>query len=351
MKILHVLNHILEAGNGIVNIAIDLACLQAQSGHTVAIASAGGEYESILENFGVKHFYLNQERTVENIVKVGFNYRKIAHSFQPHIVHAHMITGVIVAKSFKYGLNYKLVSTIHNEFQKAAIFMGLADSVITVSNAVAASMVSRGIPLHKIHVVRNGVTNSPRRNFSSEDNIEPLNRPSITTVAGMYQRKGVYDLVEAFSLIAQDFPSAHLYMIGDGPDREDLEKSIKRSPLTDRIHFEGFQKNPYKYLLSSDIFVLASHSETFGLSIAEAREAGCAIVASNIGGIPETLDNGSAGIMFPVKDIKSLSAILNSLLSDHTYLEEMKQKSQQNLDWLSVQRVSEETLEIYSHLK
>ncbi|MFN9398623.1 MAG: glycosyltransferase, partial [Dolichospermum sp.] len=57
MRILHITNHLQKIGNGIVNVAVDLACLQAQSGLDVAVASAGGEYETLLANYGVKHFH------------------------------------------------------------------------------------------------------------------------------------------------------------------------------------------------------------------------------------------------------------------------------------------------------
>jgi hypothetical protein len=63
MRILHILNHIQEIGNGIVNVAIDLACLQAKAGHEVSVASAGGEYEELLSRYGAKHFKLDQTRT------------------------------------------------------------------------------------------------------------------------------------------------------------------------------------------------------------------------------------------------------------------------------------------------
>ena len=56
MRILHISNHVKEIGNGIVNVAVDLACLQAKDGHNVAIASAGGEYETLLKSYGISTF-------------------------------------------------------------------------------------------------------------------------------------------------------------------------------------------------------------------------------------------------------------------------------------------------------
>jgi Glycosyltransferase Family 4 len=101
MKILHISNHILNAGNGIVNVAVDLACVQAIAGHTVAFASAGGQYEELLANFSVHHFSMNQERSVPNIVRAAFVYKDILQEFKPDIVHSHMMTGMVFSKLFK----------------------------------------------------------------------------------------------------------------------------------------------------------------------------------------------------------------------------------------------------------
>ncbi len=97
MRVLHILNHVQEIGNGIVNVAVDLVCLQARAGHEVAIASAGGEYEELMARYGVRHFKLDQTRTPINLLKATARYRAIAQEFQPDIVHAHMMTGVVLA--------------------------------------------------------------------------------------------------------------------------------------------------------------------------------------------------------------------------------------------------------------
>jgi glycosyltransferase involved in cell wall biosynthesis len=99
--------------------------------------------------------------------------------------------------------------------------------------------------------------------------------------------------------------------------------------------------------LATDIFVLASHREPFGLVIPEAREAGCAIIASNVDGIPEALDNGQAGLLVPAKDSHALAEALVQLLSDPKNLGEWKNRASQNLDWLNVERVNQETLAVY----
>jgi glycosyltransferase involved in cell wall biosynthesis len=348
MKILHLLNTVRQLGNGIINVAIDLACFQAKDGHEVAIASAGGEYEALLSQYGVQHFHLNQTRTVPNLLRSAKCYREIIRTFQPDIVHAHMMTGVILSRALRFRARYQLISTVHNEFQRSAILMGLADDVIAVSQAVADSMEKRGIPKRKLHVVRNGTLGSPRTQSIEHYVPAELERPSITTVSGMYDRKGISELIEAFIAIAPEFPAAHLYLVGDGPDREKFEAQAQASDFVDRIHFEGFQPEPQCYLKSTDIFVLASYKEPFGLALIEAREAACAIIASDVDGIPEALDGGEAGYLVPSHSSEHLAQKIQDLLRDPNLLAARKKKSQENLSWLYLDRVHNETLAVYS---
>lgn len=350
MRILHITNHIEKIGNGIVNVAVDLVCSQAKNGHHVAVASAGGEYETLLANCGIRHYLFDQSRTPLNIVKAAWRYREIIQRFQPDIVHAHMMTGVVLAGMLRNTGNYKLVSTVHNEFQRSAVLMGLADRVIVVSNAVGNSMIKRGIPLRKLRVVANGTLGSPRHKSIQEYQPLPLQRPAITTVAGMYTRKGIGELIAAFGKIAQEFPQAHLYLVGDGPDRKMFEEMVASTPWNQRIHFEGFQAEPQRYLLATDIFVLASHCESFGLVLTEAREASCAIVASDVDGIPETLDHRQAGILVPPKDSQALANTLSGLLSDSKQLYRWRFRAIQNLERFHVARVNHETEIVYNEL-
>jgi glycosyltransferase involved in cell wall biosynthesis len=348
MHILHILNDIRKLGNGIINIAVDLACSQAESGCTVAIASAGGEYEALLAQSGVKHFYLDQRRKPITLIKAARDCQAMIQTFQPDIVHAHMMTGVVLARLLKMKFDYALVSTVHNEFQHSAILMGLADRVIAVSHAVMESMQRRGIPAQKLRVVSNGTLGSPRQQPVASP--VTLHRPAIATVAGMYRRKGIAELITAFEQVALDHTTAHLYLIGDGPDRAIFEAQAEKSAVSDRIHFEGFQPEPQGYLQSTDIFVLASHQEPFGLVLSEAREAGCAIVASQVDGIPEALDGGRAGILVPPANPAALAEAIAQLLQNYDWLNTWKCLAQENLEWLSIKRVNNETLAVYSEL-
>jgi glycosyltransferase involved in cell wall biosynthesis len=96
--------------------------------------------------------------------------------------------------------------------------------------------------------------------------------------------------------------------------------------------------------------VLASHHDPCPLVLSEAREAGCAIVGTQVDGIPEALDNGQAGLLVPPNDSAALAKTLAQLLNNSDVLHEWKQRAHQGIERLNVTRVHQETLCVYDEL-
>ena len=350
MRILHILNDVTGRGNGIVNTAVDLALEQRREGHEVAIISAGGEYEPLLQRFGVTHFFLDQSRTAVSLFRALIGTGRILHSFRPDVVHAHMRTGLLLSWVWTRVYRIPLVAHLHNIHDRESLLMGLADRVIAVSRSVADSIAQAGIPRNKIRIALNRTLGSSRQVAIAEVAPVSLCRPAIVTVGGMCHRKGIAELITAFESIAESFPDAHLYLVGDGPERALFEESVRESRWRRRIHFEGFQSQPQRYMLAADIFVLASRRESFGLVLIEAREAECAIVASNVDGIAEALDGGRAGILVPPSDPPALAEGLRRLLSDEDERQEWRRRASTGIEDFHVSAMASEVSEIYCEL-
>jgi glycosyltransferase involved in cell wall biosynthesis len=346
MRILHTTNHCLF-GNGNVHAAVDLACEQARLGHTVAYVSSGGYFVDLLEANGVKHYTvkLDQKKPIA-MLKAIFGLLKVIKDFSPQIFHAHMMNGALLGYVVTRVKGLKLVTTVHNSFDGHAILMGLGDRIICVSKAVADTMAKKGASKKKLRAVLNGTLGAARRNTLSRVPT-PLNRPSLTTVCGMHHRKGVNDLIAAFDTVSQQNSAVNLYLIGEGPHEAEYRAQAARLTHADRVHFMGLLRDPNPYLLSTDIFVLASLQDPCPLVIPEAREAGCAIVATNVDGIPEMLSIGPAGLMFPPKDVPAMTQAIMSLLNDETALAKSKQASLTDIGYFNIERVCLETLDIY----
>ena len=348
MRVLHLLNDVTCVGNGIVNVAVDLACTQAKKGHQVVVASAGGAFEDLLGNYGVTHVRVVQQGGLRTTFRALILIGRLIRRFHPDVVHVHMRTGVLLACAVKPIGSFRIIATVHNEFQRGAVLMGLADRVIAVSAAVRTKLIKRGIPARRLDTVRNGTLGSPRYTLFDPSGPKPtLLHPCVATVAGLFDRKGILDILSAFEILGGAHPNLHLYLIGDGPQRTKYEAVANKSSHHGRIHFEGFQPDVSVYLEQVDIFVLASHNEPFGLAVGEARKAGAAIIATDVDGIPEVLENGARGILVKPRDPQSLAAAVHRLLHDPEQLRHWRKQASENMEWLSVERMATQVLEVY----
>ncbi len=350
MRILHILNDVTDQGNGIVNAATDLAIEQVRQGHTVAMASAGGGFEGLLLRMGVQHFTLDQSRRLIKIARALRSFRRQIREFRPDVIHAHMRTGLLLAWFWKRFYHFALVAQVHNVHDRSSIMMGLADRVIAVSSSVAATMAKQGIAQKKIHAILNRTLGSPRQPSLTSITPAKLARPSIVTICGMNHRKGIAELIEAFEITGERFPDAHLNLVGDGPERELFTQQANASKWRERIHFEGFQSTPQAYMLSADIVVLASRRESFGLVLIEARQAGCAIVATDIDGVAEALDGGEAGMLVPPRNEQALSDAFCGLLANEQERRSWQNRALCGIEAFHVSVMALEVQDVYDEL-
>jgi glycosyltransferase involved in cell wall biosynthesis len=327
---------------------VDLACTQADLGHRVFVCSGGGDFDPLLARHGIAHFTFDQRREIVAVGSAAIVILTLLRRLKPDIVHAHMVASALMVAGLGPLNPARLVTTVHNEFQRSAILMRVGQRVIGVSDFVSLSMIKRGIPASKVRTVLNGTLASPRFNHLVPPP-DGSGRPIIMFVGGLHPRKGVDDLIAAFATLTREFPDAHLHIVGDGPDREAyMAQAALAAPGA--VTFRGHSDDPLACMRSADIFVLASHAEPAGLVLSEAREAGCAIVASDVDGIPEMLEHGQAGILVPPRRPDLLAQALARLLRDPAYLAEMRARSQVNIGKLSLRRVARETLSIYHEL-
>lgn len=355
LRVLHLLNTVRETGNGIINTAIDLAWGQAQRGHEVHLASGGGEFAARLAGWGITPHALDQRRGPVTLLRAAARLRALLAALRPDVVHAHMMTGAVLARAVRSGRPPRgplLVGHVHNVYQRSARLMALADVVLCCGTAVRATMRARGVREEKLRVVLNGTVGSPRLPDAATVAPAALSHPAVVTVAGMNARKGIDELLQAFERIAATHPGAHLYLVGDGPERARFESvartmDARAGAAVSRVHFAGFQRDPMPYLRAADVFVLASRRESFPIVIGEARAAGCAIVATDVDGVRESLDDGRAGVLVPARDPAALAAAIDTLLSDPVTRAAQAAAGREGLGHYRVQRMVDETVAVY----
>lgn len=129
--------------------------------------------------------------------------------------------------------------------------------------------------------------------------------------AELHKRKGQKYLIEAVKHLLPEFPMLKLILAGDGPERNAYEKMARGTG--DRIRLLGRQKNVAQLMAASDLFVLPSIREAFGLVIIEAAAIHLPIIASHAGGIPEIIEQEKTGVLVPPGDAKALAAAIGTL--------------------------------------
>lgn len=348
MRILHAMNHS-ERLSGNVHAGVDLACAQAEMGHDVLLCSSGGDFDAVLSTSNVEHVIINQRRSVFTIMKAVFALRRLVKQREIEIVHAHMMTSAVIAWVATIFTNASLVTTTHNAFERFSLLMGLGSRVISVSDVVKDIMVERGVARSRIRVVLNGTIGAARLRHAHKIDAE-LQSGSIMYIGGLHPRKGLPNLLRAYDQIYVSGSTPKLYVVGDGPQKDEYVALASKLASAPGIEFLGPTAWPLQLLKFADIFVLPSLADPAPLVIAEAREAGCAIVASDVDGIPEMLSHGNAGILVPPNDIGRLATAIERLVSNPNELRDWKAASQINIDHLNIRRVAEETLKIYQDL-
>ncbi|MGO0062399.1 glycosyltransferase [Brevibacillus fluminis] len=188
-----------------------------------------------------------------------------------------------------------------------------ADGIISVSAGVAQDLASHaGIPLEKIHVIYNPVVNADLLEKAEEHNDHPWLRegePPVLLAAGrLTKQKDFPTLVKAFAMLRAE-AQARLIILGEGEERQTLEKLCVELGVREDVDLPGFVQNPFSYMSRASAFVLSSTWEGLPGALIQAMACGCTVVSTDCpSGPDEILNGGTFGILVPPGDAGSLAA-------------------------------------------
>ncbi|HUD13738.1 MAG TPA: N-acetyl-alpha-D-glucosaminyl L-malate synthase BshA [Terracidiphilus sp.] len=136
--------------------------------------------------------------------------------------------------------------------------------------------------------------------------------------------KRVVDVVKIFAQVALEMP-AQLVLVGDGPDRSAAEWLARDLHIQDKIHFLGKQEQVNELLPLADLLLMPSELESFGLAALEAMACKVPSIATRVGGVPELIDDGLTGLLYPVGDVTAMAHGALGLLKDHARMNAMRE--------------------------
>jgi glycosyltransferase involved in cell wall biosynthesis len=259
---------------------------------------------------------------------------RLVREHQIEIVHAHVARDYpLAALATRRNARAKLIITRHVLFplnRLHSLTLSHVARIICVSNAVKRALSAQKIfNANKISVIPNGIDfrrlDANLENFDREEFRKQMKIPPgsllVGTVGEIKKQKGHEDFLRAASLVARERKDVHFVIVGadrtrTGEHRASLERLIAELKLTNRVHLMGWLDDIAPTLAALDLYVSASHTESFGLSIVEAMALGLPVVATATEGAQEIINSDDAGVLVPIGDVDEMALALLRLLED-----------------------------------
>lgn len=256
---------------------------------------------------------------------------------------------------FLYLVKSYLSAVYYSIFQELPILIN-SSAIIAVSNEVRRVVGKRPfVKRDKIKVINYGIdlklfdfseeerkTTRLKLNISNHDEV-------VIFLSLLSKQKGANIALKALNELTSR-KNLKLILVGDGEYFKEAQLLVKNLKLESRVIFTGFvhNKDTHKYYNASDIFIFPTlRLESFGIVIAEAMACGKPVIASNIGSIPEVIDDGINGVLFPTGDFMTLARQINLLLNDQQRLAMLAKNARQKaLEKFSLLRMIEETIKV-----
>ncbi len=291
---------------------------------------------------------------------------------RPDIVHVHsfkagllgriaaLLSGIPIIVMTVHG---SVLQSMHPVYKKNVCILSelllskFTQKIITVSNNLNKEFVEEvKVKQDKVITIYNGISqninhNKKDKNLLLKELGIPENKKIITTVARLAPQKGVAYFVRSAAEVMKEYKDVVFLVVGDGPLKKDLENLSMSLNLMGKIFFVGNRMDIDSIMDISDVFVLASLTEGLPLTVLEALQAQCPVVATEVGGIPEVIENGRNGLLVKAKSVSALSTAIKDLLSNPERSKYMGSQSGEILkERFSVDKMVKKTEEVYQNL-
>lgn len=277
----------------------------------------------------------------------------------PHASAAYMAKQILAAQ----GVEIPFVTTLHgtditlvgrdSSFEPVISFcINQSDAVTAVSESLKNDTYKHFKTEREIHVIPNFIKvrkDLPEIDHDIRSRYAIPEEPIFVHVSNFRRVKRVEDVLKTFNLINKKL-SSKLLLVGDGPERHNLETLCRKLELCDRVTFIGKVRETRDVLEIADVFLLTSETESFGLAALEAMACGVPVISTNTGGIPEVNAHGVSGYTSNVGDIEDMARNALAILASKEEHQKFREGAFDRAREFSIEKVVCEYEKIYSQL-
>ena len=271
-----------------------------------------------------------------------------------HYAIPHAYAGYMAKQMLKEeGIDIPMVTTLHgtditlvgnHPFYKPAVTFSInkSDMVTSVSQNLKDETLKLFNITNDIEVIPNfielnkNIDNSQITCYRSA--IAKSDERVVTHISNFRKVKRIPDVIDIFYKIQKEIP-AKLMMVGDGPEKEKAELLCAELGIEDKVIFFGNSNEIDKILSYSDLFLLPSQTESFGLAALEAMACGVPVISSNSGGLPEVNFDGISGYLSTVGNVNEMAANALKILKDDVVLTQFKERALQTAKQFDIQNI------------
>lgn len=354
MNILQILPE-LNVG-GVETGTLDLAKYLVKLAHKAVVVSCGGQLVKELESYGAIHYQLPvHKKSIFNIIKMIPKLVEIIKKEQIDIVHARSRVPGWIAYFACRKTNKIFITTCHGYYKKHpfSYVMGWAKRVIVLSNVIARHMIDDfGVPHECIRLISRSV-DLERFKYISPDT-KRKEEFNVGIIGRITPLKGHLYFIKAMAKVARHIPRLKIWIVGDAPSsrqayKEQIEVLVKRLGLWHCTEFLGIQRDIPAILANLDLLVLATTTqEAFGRVIIEAQASGVPVVATQVGGVIDIIEDGKTGLLVPPQDSSSMSEAIIRIFKDRALSRRLAENAYKKVkEKYNVELMVKETLGVY----
>lgn len=297
-----------------------------------------------LQNTGIKHYILGRNPGLDgSLIKA---IRKLIYDIDVDVLHCHQYTPYTYGVLASIFTQKRVIYTEHGRFYPDSYrwkrrlinpLLSLAtESITAISEATKSALIHyEWFAERSIQVVYNGIKKKPT-SLKTQEIRDKYGIKQHDTVLGTISRldpiKNQIMMIDSFDQVLAKRPDCKLLIVGDGPERENLERHVESLNLQNNIVFTGFKDDPKPYLDVIDVFLLSSLSEGTSMTLLEAMSEAKPCVVTNVGGNIEILKHEDTGMIVESGNTDAFASTILTVLSDKTLYAKIARNAQDNFN-------------------